>query len=132
MKRRQFIARLAGAAACPLVARAQQRADRVRRIGMLLVGDENDPEWKLRYSAFTQAFAGLGWIDGRDVQMDLRWAGGEINRIRAIAQELVGLQLDLIVTDSTPATAIDDDDDDADSAGEQHRRHGLTDQTFPS
>jgi putative tryptophan/tyrosine transport system substrate-binding protein len=101
MRRREFIAGLGSAAAWPVVARAQQ-GDRVRRIGVLLVGDENDPEWKLRYSAFTQALAGLGWIDGRNVRMDLRWAGGEINRIRAIAQELVGLQPDVTVTDSTP------------------------------
>jgi putative ABC transport system substrate-binding protein len=48
---------------------------------------------KLRYSAFTQALAGLGWTDGRNVRMDLRWGGGDTNRIRALAQELVGLQL---------------------------------------
>jgi putative ABC transport system substrate-binding protein len=76
----------------------------MRRIGVLMPGDENDPVWKTIISAFTQAFAGLGWTDGRNVRMDLRWYGDDINRIRALAQELVGLQPDIIVTHSTPAT----------------------------
>src|SRR5215469_7034067 len=67
-------------------------------------GNENDPEVKLRLSAFTQALADLGWTDGRNVRMNLRWTGDDINRIRALARELVGLQPDIIVTDSTPAT----------------------------
>jgi putative ABC transport system substrate-binding protein len=101
--RREFITLLGGAAAAwPLVARAQQ-GDRVRRIGVLMPGDENDPSFKTRLSAFTQALADLGWTDGRNVRMDLRWGGGDINRIRALAQKLVGLQPDIIVTDSTPA-----------------------------
>jgi putative ABC transport system substrate-binding protein len=66
--------------------------------------DENDPEGKLRLSAFTQGLADLGWTDGRNVRMDLRWHGGDINRIRAFAQELVGLQPDIILTVGTPAT----------------------------
>ena len=68
MQRRQFIVGLGTAAAWPVVARAQQR-DRVRRIGVLMPGDENDPVWKPRLSAFTQALADLGWTDGRDVRM---------------------------------------------------------------
>jgi putative tryptophan/tyrosine transport system substrate-binding protein len=55
-------------------------------------------------SAFVTAFAELGWTDGRNVRMDVRWAGGDINRIRPLAQELIGLQPDIIVTDTTPAT----------------------------
>jgi putative ABC transport system substrate-binding protein len=103
--RREFIAALGGAAAAwPLTARAQQGA-RVPRIGVLMPWDENDPEGKLRYSAFTQALAGLGWTDGRNLRMDLRWAGGNINGIRALAQELVGLQPDVILTSATAATA---------------------------
>src|SRR5262249_53769690 len=66
--------------------------------------DENDPEGKRCYSAFTQALADLGWTDGRNVRMDLRW-GGDVNRIRALAQELVGLQPDIILTHATPPTA---------------------------
>jgi putative ABC transport system substrate-binding protein len=104
VKRREFITLLGGAAAWPLAARAQQ-GDRVRRIGVLLQADENDPAYKPRLSAFTQALAGLGWTDGRNARMDLRWFGGDINRIRALAQELVGLQPDIILTTSTPGTA---------------------------
>ena len=105
MKRRDFITLLSGAAAAwPLVARAQQ-SDRVRRIGVFMGGDENDPDQKRRLSAVTQALADLGWADGRNVRMDLRWSGGDPNRIRALAQELIGLQPDIILTDSTSATS---------------------------
>jgi putative ABC transport system substrate-binding protein len=104
LRRREFITFLGGAATWPLAARAQQR-DRVRRIGYLTPADENDPLSKARVSAFTQALAALGWADGRNVRMDLRSYGGDINRIRGLAQELVGLQPDIIVTDATPATA---------------------------
>ena len=73
MRRREFITLLGGAAAWPLAARAQQ-GDRVRRIGVLMGGDENDPVRKTRLSALTQALADLGWTDGRNVRMDLRGA----------------------------------------------------------
>jgi len=111
LRRREFITLLGGAAAWPLAARAQQR-DRVRRIGVrrigvLMGGGENDPEGKAYVSAFTQALADLGWTVGRNVRMDLRWAGGDINRIRALAQELVGLQPDIIVANTTaPLVAL--------------------------
>jgi putative ABC transport system substrate-binding protein len=104
MRRREFIAGLGGAVAWPVVARAQQ-GERVRRIGVLMPGDENDSWWKPRLSAFTQALADLGWTDGRNVRIDLRHAGVDISRIRALAQELVGLQPDIIVAGSTPVTA---------------------------
>src|SRR6516162_8044588 len=97
MKRRTFIAGVGSTAAWPVVALAQQ-GDRVRRIGVLMPGDENDPVYKLRLSAFTQALAHLGWTDGRNVRMDLRWAGDDIDRTPALAQELVGLQPDIILT----------------------------------
>ena len=102
IRRRQFVTLLGGAAAWPLVARAQQ-GDRVRRIGVLMPGDENDPVAKTQISAFTQALADLGWTDGRNVRMDLRWYGDDINRIRALAQELVSLQPDIILTGGTAA-----------------------------
>ena len=103
MRRREFIAGLGSAAAWPLAARAQQ-GDRVRRIGWLRSGDENDPVAKTVLAAFTQALAGFGWTDGRNVRMDLRWGGDDTNRIRALAHELVSLQPDIIVTNSTPPT----------------------------
>ena len=74
MRRRAFIAGLGSAAAWPVVARAQQ-SNRVRRIGVLMPFDENDPEGKRRLFAFTQALADLGWTDGRNLRMDLRWGG---------------------------------------------------------
>ena len=104
MKRREFVTLLGGAAAWPLSARAQQ-GGRMRRIGVLLTLDENYPAAKTIVSAFTQALAGLGWTDGRNMRMDLRWGGGDINRIRALAHELVGLQPDIILITGNVATA---------------------------
>jgi putative ABC transport system substrate-binding protein len=70
-----------------------------------MAGDENDPARKAWVSAFIQALADVGWADGRNMRIDLRWASGDINRIRALAQELVGLQPDIIVSmGSTQAT----------------------------
>jgi putative ABC transport system substrate-binding protein len=104
IRRRDFLTLLGGAAAWPFAARAQQ-GDRVRRIGVLMPDDENDPVAKTYISAFTQALAGLRWTDGRNVRLDVHWAGGDINRIGALAQGLVGLQPDIIVTHTTPAAA---------------------------
>ena len=113
IRRRNFITLLGGAAAWPIAARAQQ-GDRVRRIGVLMPGNENDPEGKLRVSAFTQALADFGWTDGRNVRMDLRWGGGDADRTRALAQELVGPQPDIINLDPgdrcPPAGVADDPD----------------------
>ena len=114
MRRREFIAGLGGAAAWPIAARAQQ-GDRVRRIGMLIGGDENDPVYKPIVSAFIQALADLGWANGRNVRIELRWGEGDNNGIRALAQELVGLQPDIIVTsrcgDRCPPAGDADDPD---------------------
>src|SRR5215475_12424000 len=103
MKRREFIAGLGSAVALPLAAHAQQ-GERVRRVGMVMAFDENDPIAKTPVSAFTKALADLGWVDGRNVRMDLRWAGSYTNRMQALAQELVGLQPEIIVTNGTVAT----------------------------
>ena len=92
MRRRTFIAGLGSAAAWPVVARAQQ-ADRVRRIGVLMGPDENDPAAKTYVSTLTQALADLGWIDGRNVRMDLRWGSVDTNRIQALARVLKSLGL---------------------------------------
>jgi putative ABC transport system substrate-binding protein len=100
--RREFITLLGGAAAWPLAARAQQ-GDRVRRIGYLSFLGENDPVTKTIVSAFTQALAGLGWTEGRNVRMEFRYSL-DTNRMRALAHELVGLQPDILVTGTTAAT----------------------------
>jgi putative ABC transport system substrate-binding protein len=88
MRRREFIAGLAGAAAWPLVARAQQ-ADRVRRIGVLMGFDENDAQPQDWFSGFAQGLAELGWADGRTMRMDVRWTAGNFDRQRMFAKELV-------------------------------------------
>src|SRR6516165_9921126 len=103
MRRREFIAGLGTAAAWPLAVRAQQ-GDRVRRIGVLMPLYENAPVAKTYVSAFTQALADLGWTDGRNVRIDFRWAGDDNKRMRALAQELIGLQPDIIPTGGDPPT----------------------------
>jgi putative tryptophan/tyrosine transport system substrate-binding protein len=81
MRRREFITLLSGgAAAWPLVARAQQ-GERVRRIGAL-TGIGDDELAQARFAVFVQALSQLGWIDGRNVRIDYRWGGGDIDKIR--------------------------------------------------
>jgi putative ABC transport system substrate-binding protein len=104
MRRREFIRGFGLAAAWPLVLRAQP-TERMRRIGVLMPDDENDPEEKRRLSSFTQALADLGWTDGHNMRMDLRWAGGDANRMRTLAQELVGLQPDIMLAGGAPTSA---------------------------
>ena len=104
IQRREFITLLGGAAAWPLAARAQQPG-RMRRVGVLMAFDENDPEGKAELSEFTKGLVELGWIDGRNVRMDLRWATGNVDRVRMFAKELVGLQPDVILANGTPVTA---------------------------
>jgi len=104
MRRREFIALLGSAtAAWPLAARAQQPAG-MRRIGVLLSLSESD-EGKAQLAGFTQGLAELGWIDGRNLRMEIRWGRGDIDRIRTFAKELVALQPDLILAHGTPVTA---------------------------
>ncbi len=101
MKRREFITLLGGAAvACPLAARAQQ-AERVRRIGVLLNRIADDPEGQARLTAFVQGLQQLGWADGRNVRMDVRWTAGVADDFRKYAAELVALAPDVILTFGT-------------------------------
>jgi putative tryptophan/tyrosine transport system substrate-binding protein len=105
MRRREFISLLSGAAvAWPLEARAQP-SDRMRRLGVLMGYAESDPEAKGFFAGFMQTLADLGWIDGRNLRMDVRWAPGSIDRMRTFAKELVELQPDVILANSTPVTA---------------------------
>jgi putative ABC transport system substrate-binding protein len=102
LRRRQFITLLGGAAAWPFGARAQQ-GERIRRVGVVMVTKETDPETPLRAMAFRQALAKLGWSEGRNVVIDFRFGTGDLNRFRAQAKELTGLTPDVIVAESTPA-----------------------------
>ena len=104
--RRDFITLLGGAAATwPLAARAQQ-GERVRRVAVL-VGDvaENEPTGIAWVSAFTRALEQLGWTDGRNVRIDIRWGAADFELNAKFARELVGLRPDVILVSSTPGTA---------------------------
>jgi putative tryptophan/tyrosine transport system substrate-binding protein len=104
MRRRDFIKAVAGAAITwPLTARAQ-RPDRVRRIGVLMAYSESDEEGQADVEAFRQELQKLGWTDGRDVRIDYRWAAVNAEAMERFAKELVALQPDLILSQSTPTT----------------------------
>src|SRR6202795_3158917 len=104
MKRRTFLAGLAGAAAWPLAARAQQE-ERVRRLAIVSMYDGNDSQTKTFLSALTRGLAELGWAEGRNLRMDVRWTAGSVDLARMYAKELVDLQPDVIFAESTPPTA---------------------------
>jgi putative ABC transport system substrate-binding protein len=104
IRRRQFIAGIGALAASPMVAGAQQPG-RLRRIGALMSWEESDPDIKTFLSGFMQGLAELGWTDGSNVRMEVRWAGGNVDRLRMFAKELVDLQADVILATSTPSTA---------------------------
>jgi putative ABC transport system substrate-binding protein len=104
MRRRQFITLLGGAAvALPLAAHAQQ-PNHIPRIGVLLGWGEDDREAKANLSEFTQGLQQLGWIDGRNIQMEIRWASGSVERMRAFAKELVDMQPAVILSVTTEPT----------------------------
>jgi ABC-type uncharacterized transport system substrate-binding protein len=106
VKRREFIALLGGAAAAwPLAARAQQ-GERMRRIGVLMAVPENDAEYQAFLAAFREGLQKLGWAEDRNVRIDTRWAGLDVESIQRFANELIALQPDLIVSQSTPTTAV--------------------------
>jgi len=104
MRRRDFIAGLGSTVAWPVMAHAQQR-DRVRKVGVLIGGDENDPEAKARFSEFLKELTELGWTDGRNLQIDIRWARANADRARMYAKELVALQPDVLLAQATAPTA---------------------------
>ena len=105
MKRREFITLLGGAAAAwPLEARAQQ-AGPVRRIGILMGGSKGDSQNEAGLLAFTDALKALGWIEGHNIKIDMRWAAGNVERMKGLAKELVDLQPDLLVGHTTQPVA---------------------------
>jgi putative tryptophan/tyrosine transport system substrate-binding protein len=103
IRRREFIARLGGAAAWPLTAYAQQ-TDRVRRVGCLYAFAESDPIARARTAAFREGLAQLGWTE-RNVRIEERFAGSDADQMRAYAAELVSSAPDVIVGNSTPVLA---------------------------
>jgi putative tryptophan/tyrosine transport system substrate-binding protein len=102
MRRRKFIALLVSAAAAwPRVAHAQQ-GERMRRVVFLLALAENDPEIQARIAAFRQGIDALGWRENRNIQIDNRFAGGDLSKIQSYAAEIIASAPDLIVGSSTP------------------------------
>src|SRR6516165_349906 len=104
MKRREFITLLGGTTvAWPLVARAQQ-PDRLRRIGVLIGFAENDPAVQSWLAAFRAALAKLGWSEGSNLRIELRWASYDSDKMKTFAKELVDLRPDAILSVTTPVT----------------------------
>jgi putative tryptophan/tyrosine transport system substrate-binding protein len=101
MKRRVFIVLLCGASAWPLVAGAQQTGP-VRRIGVLIGFAESDPAVQSWLAAFRGALAKLGWREGGNLRIELRWAGYDPDRMKTFAKELVDLRPDAILSVTTP------------------------------
>jgi putative ABC transport system substrate-binding protein len=105
MHRRDFITLLGGAAAWPLAARAQGTTP-ARRIGVLWPGEDSDdnPTKRAYHPAFVRGLEELGWVDGRNLRIDLRWGAGNVERMKVLAQELIDLKPDVIVVSSQLAT----------------------------
>jgi putative tryptophan/tyrosine transport system substrate-binding protein len=100
MRRREFIALVSGAAAWPVVARAQQ-SERVRRIGVLMAFAESDPAGQSELAGFRDELKKLGWKEGNNLRIELRWGAGEADRIKTFAKELVDLRPDAIFGQTT-------------------------------
>jgi putative ABC transport system substrate-binding protein len=104
MRRRQFISLLSGAAAWPLAARAQQ-SDRIPRIGALMSASESDAGYQSLLATFRDELKKLGWEEGRNIRIDFRWRTVDEESRQRLAKELVALQPDLMLGQSTPTTA---------------------------
>ena len=106
MKRREFVTLLGGAAAWPLVARAQQ-PQRMRRVGVLLPATSDDAEYQTWIGAFLQGLQQSGWTIGRNLRIDTRWAGANVDAIRKHAAELAALAPDVILAHGNgPVSAL--------------------------
>jgi len=103
VNRREFIALLGATVTWPLAAQAQQ-VERMRRIGVLMPSAADDAEYQARMTAFLQGLAQLGWLDGRNVRIDTRWAVADADRIRKYAAELVALAPDVILAPGSATT----------------------------
>jgi putative ABC transport system substrate-binding protein len=103
IRRREVITLLGGAAAWPVAAVAQQ-GERVRRVGLLMPGDENSGNGRTYVSLLTQGLAQLGWVEGRNLRIELRWAAGNVGKMQLLARELAQLRPEVIVVSSGAAT----------------------------
>jgi putative ABC transport system substrate-binding protein len=104
MKRREFITLLGGAATWPLAAGAQQPGQ-VRRVGVLMNGNATETPRQTELAVFVQGLRQLGWTEGQNLRIDVRWAAADVDRMQAFAKELVSLRPDLIVGQTTPVVA---------------------------
>jgi putative ABC transport system substrate-binding protein len=104
VRRRKFLTLVGTAVAWPLAARAQQ-PDRMRRIGVLMGFAESDREGQAFVAAFREGLQKLGWVEGRNIRIDFRWAASDVESMQRFAKELVALQPDLILSNNTPTTA---------------------------
>ena len=102
MRRREFIAIVGSAAAWPIAARAQQ-PERMRRIGVLMAYTESDSAAQSWLAAFRAALAKLGWTEGSNLRIELRWSAADADRMRTLAKELIDLRPDAIFGVTTPA-----------------------------
>jgi putative ABC transport system substrate-binding protein len=105
MRRRSFIQGIAAFSAWPLAARAQP-ADRMRRVGLLMGYREDDAEGQANLAAFRQGLQQLGWIEGRNIQIDIRWGGADPDKARGFAKELVAMSPDVIVPNTNLMMAV--------------------------
>src|ERR1700690_2185831 len=99
MRRREFIAGLGGAAAWPVVARAQQR-ERIRRVGVLMNAIPTESLQQSNLTAFSEVLRRAGWIEGQNLRIDVRWNAGDAELARTYAAQLIGLLPDVILTSS--------------------------------
>jgi putative ABC transport system substrate-binding protein len=105
VRRREFITLLGSATlAWPLAARAQQ-AERMRRLGILMAGAENDPEERRRVTAFVQGLRELGWAESSNIRIDYRWVGSDVGRIRSAAAEMIDFKPDAILAQTALTVA---------------------------
>jgi putative ABC transport system substrate-binding protein len=104
MRRREFIGLVGGAVTWPLAVRAQQ-PDRIRRVGVLVPGVNNDPDQQLRLRVLKDALQEFGWTDGRNLQIDIRYAAGNVEQFQIYAAELLAVKPDVLIADATPSTS---------------------------